>query len=61
MGRIVVGEFGQREEVCPVVLVVVDVESKICFDNLVDAFGLTVCLRMISPRQVLSDAEALGQ
>ena len=42
--RVVVSMFGHREEVYPVVLFLVEERPKVCFDNLVDSFGLSIGL-----------------
>jgi len=40
----------------PIVLLVVDVHPKILFQDLVDPFGLAICLRVIGSRKVGLDA-----
>src|ERR1700726_1623010 len=43
---VVVGEFGERQDVEPVVLLMVTEDPEILFEDLVDAFRLAIRLRM---------------
>ena len=45
--EVVVGELGNVKEGGPVVLVEADKVSEVLFQESVDAFGLTVCLRVV--------------
>src|SRR5882724_3081244 len=45
--RIIVRKFSQREEIDPIVLLVVDVHTKILLQDLVDPFSLTIRLRVV--------------
>lgn len=54
---IVVGKLGEREPVVPVILSLVDKESKEEFNLLVDAFGLTIGLRVECSGGTKSDTE----
>src|SRR5882724_3191816 len=45
--RVVVRKFSQREEIDPIVLLVVDVHTKILLQDLVDPFSLTIRLRVV--------------
>jgi hypothetical protein len=47
MGCVIVGEFGEREEVRPIILLVIDVYSQVLLEDLVDSFGLTIGLRVV--------------
>jgi hypothetical protein len=59
--RIVVGELCFRKQLTPVVLLVVDEHSKILFENLIDAFSLTITLGMIGSTQVQLDTKARAE
>ena len=48
VSSIVVGKFGERKVLGPIVLIVVDELAKVGFNDLIDAFGLTVGFWMIS-------------
>ncbi len=56
MGSVVVCEFRERKEGNPVVLLVVDVNPEVLFEYLIDAFGLSVCFRVICSGKVGLDA-----
>jgi hypothetical protein len=58
---IVVAEFGQVEEVGPVVLIVVAVGSKVLFQNLVDLFRLSVGLWVECRGEVGSNIKSLDK
>jgi len=45
--HVIVRKFSQREEIDPIVLLVVDVHTKILLQDLVDPFGLTIRLRVV--------------
>ncbi len=53
---IVVCEFREWKEGDPIVLLVVDVNPEVLFEYLIDAFGLSVCFRVICSRKVGLDA-----
>jgi len=53
---VIVHKFSQREEIDPIVLLVVDVHTKILLQDLVDLFGLTIRLRVVGSRKVGLDA-----
>ena len=55
--RIVIGEFSEREEVGPIVLLVQAIVSEVLFQGLVSSFRLTIGLRIISRCEVEPDAE----
>lgn len=57
----VIDELGERKEIVPVVLVVIDVDPEVLFECLVDAFGLTVGLRMVSGGVVHADLEKVAK
>ena len=42
--RVVESVLGQREEVYPVVLLLIEEGPEVCFDNLADSFGLSIGL-----------------
>ena len=44
---VVVREFGEREEFCPVVLLIVAVNPEVLLERLISAFCLTIALGMI--------------
>ena len=44
MGSVVIGEFGEIEEIRPIGLKVVCVRAEVVFDGLIGPFSLTVCL-----------------
>ena len=58
---VVVGELGEGEEVDPVVLLVVDVDSEVLLEHLVDAFGLAVGLGVVGGREVGFDAKEVAE
>jgi hypothetical protein len=45
---VVVGEFSERQPVHPVILSMVDKDSEILFDSLIEVFCLSICLKVIS-------------
>ena len=45
--RVIVRKFSQREEIDPIVLLVVDVHTKILLQDLIDLFSLTIRLRVV--------------
>ena len=59
MFGVVVGKFRHWKVLSPIGLIVVDVESKVRFEDLVDSFRLSVRFWMICGRQVLLDLELL--
>ena len=60
-GGVVVRKLCQREIAGPVVLVVVDVQAEIAYDDLVQSLCLSIGLGVVGGRQVLLDAEGLGE
>ena len=44
--RIIVSKFGHREKPCPVILLVIDKGSEICFYRTIFSFGLAIGLWM---------------
>src|SRR5271169_4278102 len=48
--RVVVRKFGERQEIHPIVLLVVAIDTEILFDGLVHTFSLTVSLGMEGSR-----------
>ena len=54
---IVVGEFREGEVGCPVVLLVVDVDTHIRLENLVNSFRLSVGFGVIGGREIRFDLE----
>ena len=52
VGSVVIREFGEREEIGPVVLLVVAVQSEVTFERLVHPFGLAVSFGMICGGEV---------
>jgi hypothetical protein len=59
--RVIVAEIGEGQEAGPVVLLVVDVCTKVLLKGRVDSFGLPVCLRVVSCTEFSRDAESLTQ
>src|SRR5277367_3342273 len=49
--RVVVRKFGERQEIRPIVLLIVAIDAEILFDGLVHTFSLTVSLGVESRRQ----------
>lgn len=60
MRGVVVGEFSDRKECGPVVLVVVREDSEVLFEDLVESFGLSISFWMVGSREVLGDLESFG-
>lgn len=60
MCRVVVREFCKGQEIGPIVLLVVDVDAKVLFEDLVNAFGLSIGLRVVSCGEVRFDIEQLA-
>ena len=58
---VVVGELGEGKEVDPVVLLVVDVDSEVLLEHLVDAFGLAVGLGVVGGGEVGFDAKEVAE
>ena len=54
---VVVGKFCKREQVLPVVLLVVDEDPKVLFKDLVHPFHLPISLGMIHCGEVSLDAK----
>ena len=54
---VVVGKFCKREQVLPVVLLVVDEDPKVLFEDLVHPFHLPIGFRMIRCGEVSFDAK----
>ena len=54
-------ELRKGKEVRPIVLIVVDVETKVRFHSLVDSFCLAICLRVVGSRELLLDPEGVGR
>ena len=52
----VVGEFCEREQVHPVVLVVIAKDPQELFDLLIDPFCFSICLGMISHTEGRGDS-----
>src|SRR5882672_11182016 len=61
MRSIVVCKFGKGQEVDPVILLVIDVNPKVLFQDLVDSFGLPIGLQVIGRRKVSLDTEQLAK
>jgi len=57
MGCVVICKLGDWQLGNPVILLIVDENAKVLFEDLVDSFGLAVGLRMISSRQIHLDVE----
>ena len=60
MFGVVVGKLRHWEVLGPIGLIVVDVKSKVRFEDLVDSFRLSVRLWVIGGGQVLLNLELLG-
>ena len=43
---VVISEFGDRQEIEPIVLLIITIYTEILFNDLIHAFGLTIGLRM---------------
>ena len=52
MRRIVIDKFRDRKLLAPVVLLVVEVDSKVLFEGLIGLLGLTVGLGVIGGGQI---------
>ena len=61
MRCVVVGEFRNRKEVRPVVLLVVGIGPEVALDLLVCALGLTIGLWMVSGGEVEFDVQEFAQ
>src|SRR5262249_31755037 len=48
MNAVIVSEFGNREPVAPIGFLIIYVEAKVSFNFLVNAFGLTIGLWVVS-------------
>lgn len=57
IARIIVREFGKRQEIYPIVLLVIAIHPKVLLDGLIHPFRLTVGLRMKRGRQLALNAE----
>ena len=55
MDSIVICEFGHRQKIVPIVLLIIDEAAKKLFEDRVDALGLTIGLRMISGTEFASN------
>jgi len=58
---IVISEFRKREEVSPVVLLVVAIDAEVLFQSLVSMLSLTITFRMVTRGKVPSDVESLSE
>src|ERR1700722_4053693 len=54
---VIIGEFGEREFLRPIALILVAEESLVCFDFLIHPFCLSISLRMVCGRRILLDFE----
>ena len=61
MRSVVVSEFGEREERNPIVLLVVDIDAKILFEDLVNSLGLSIGFGVVGCRKVRFDVEESGE
>jgi len=52
-----VQELGDREPVAPIVLLIVDEDTEVLFDILIDSFSLAISLWMVSSGWVLFDSK----
>jgi len=57
MGCVVICKLSDWQLGNPVVLLIIDENVKVLFEDLVDPFGLAIGLRMISGRQICLDVE----
>lgn len=58
---VVVHELREGPKISPVILVIVAVDSEILFEGLIDAFSLSVGLRMMSGGMVHANAKQFGE
>jgi hypothetical protein len=56
---IVVCELCEKEEECPIVLQVINIDSEVLLENLVEVLSLTVSFRVICGQEVELNAEVL--
>ena len=59
MLSVVIGKFHKREQILPVILLVVDENPKVLLKDLVHPFRLPVGFRMVCCREVGLDAKQL--
>ena len=58
---VVVGKFHEQQKVRPVVLLVVDVGMEVLFQYLIDAFCLSIGLRVVAGAKVESHVEGFSE
>src|SRR5271163_553073 len=51
----VVCKFSEGNQIVPIVLLIMTEDAEILLENLIDAFGLTVGLRMVCRREIAFD------
>ena len=56
MSSVVICELCQRDEVHPIVLLVIDVDSEVLLEDLVDTLHLTIRLWVVGRREVGLDS-----
>jgi hypothetical protein len=55
--RVVIGKFGEVENICPVVLMIAEKAPQILLQRLICSFSLAVSLWVVAGREVTSDLE----
>ena len=61
IGGIIVREFCKGQEVGPVVLLIISVDSEILFQGLIGAFGLPIAFQVISGGEVMHHVEGFTE
>ena len=61
IGPSVVGELHKCQQICPIVLFVIAINSQILFHVLVCSFGLPIRLGMVRSTEILANVEHVTQ
>ena len=61
MYPVVISELHKRYPVNPIILVVIDIKPEVLFQLLVDPFGLTICLWVVSRGWVVLNTQVLAE
>ena len=55
--RVVIGKFGEVENICPVILMIAEKAPQILLQRLIGSFGLAIGLWVVAGGEVTSDLE----
>ena len=55
--RVIIGEFGEVENICPVILMIAEEAPQVLLQRLICSFGLAVGLWVVAGGEVTSDLE----